>query len=971
MTGILPVPNFRYLSKMQKTMKKTIVLSAVAVAAALVSCNKEQDNLVPEKPQGIPFEITAGTVDTKTANDDVHTTWVAGDKINLFHAENNTDSYVSDGTFTAAADGASVAFSGTLGEALDGEKNYDWYALYPYENDYANTPASFDYVYIADRDNSYTQTQVGNDSKAHLAGNGYPLWGKKTNVAAATKPSIDLNQMTAVIAVNVTNKIEDDITVSKVEFWTSAETHLVGEYRANFAGASPVLTNSSGQAIATLNVSGASALAKNASGVYYFAVKPFDAPAGSSLSIRVTTDEGVQTSENIVPLNYSFTAGKIYTLNFNFTNKTVNLAQFPYNDPTWLTAQSINPGESSSKDLNGAAQTVTPITITSTDGGTKTRIFKTGTPATYDLRVYKNGGSLTVATTSSSYVIEKITFAGSGLSAANLSADSGTYAEGTTTWTGLAQDVKFTATENWNIKNIGVFYRTATASDHILIVPVRAFDAAYTAGSVGITIKQLNIADLVVDSSSAGYVDYSVAGNTITVNLSANGSTSPRNIVVSVSSVSAGVDETVTITQAGAPATISSLTTGSGKTAKGKVAAVSKKGLILADNTAAIFVYSDTDETGRTIGDIVQVSGSVAEYNTGLQFAKSGLSIEDAPGSITYSTTPTVYDKAAINAFLANEHNEFADLIQFTGVVKKDGSYYNIIVGGGDTPNVTLYSPLSSLLTGVADGDNVTITGYAYNITSGKCCVIPTIVTNNETTPKIVYSDITGVSAAGVTNQNVSGSAFRISGWTPNVTFTGCVTAASINAACTQITYTVGENTGSTERNGTIVVTFTKSGESDVPYTINVSQNAPLAIANLDFTFNAGTIAANTAITDITLPTGMSYDTSIAATNYKCYANYVGMRADKCAYIVHFDVAAASIDFTGRRQGSGDSTNSMTVSGSTDGITYTAIETISITETSDTKKTVSNDINSSYRYIKFTFNKQNGNYSLKQINIKK
>ena len=856
-------------------MKKTIILSVVAVAAtAFVSCQKEQDNLVPEKPQGIPFEITAGTVDTKTVNDDVHTTWVYGDQINLFHAVNATTDYVSDGAFTAAADGASVAFNGTLGEALDNEKNYDWFALYPYENDYANTPAQFDYVYIADRNNSYTQTQVGNDSKAHLAGDGYPLWGK-TNVAAATKPAITMNQMTSVIAVNVTNKIDDPITVSKVEFWSSAETHLVGEFRVNFSGTSPVLSNSAGEGIATLNVSGASALAKDASGVYYFAVKPFDAPAGSSLSIRVTTKEGdVQTSENIVPAKYSFTAGKIYTLNFNFTNKTMNMAQFPYNDSDWLTDQGINPGESSSKDLNGSAQTVTPITITSTDGGgTKTRIFKTGTPATYDLRVYKNGGSLTVAPTSSSYVIEKVTFVGSGLTAAKLSADSGTYTEASTTWTGLAQDVTFTASDTWIIKNIGVFYRTATASDHILIVPVKAFDAAYTAGSVGITIKQLNIADLVVDSSSAGYVDYSVAGNTITVNLSANGSTSPRNIVVSVSSVSAGVDETVTITQAGAPATISSLTTGSGKTAKGKVAAVSKKGLILADNTAAIFVYSDNNETGRTIGDIVQVSGSVAEYNTGLQFAKSGLSIEDAPGSITYSTTPTVYDKAAINAFLANEHNEFADLIQFSGVVKKDGSYYNIIVGGGDTPNVTLYSPLSSLLTGVADGDNVTITGYAYNITSNMCCVIPTIVTNNETTPKIVYSDITGVSAAGVTNQNVSGSAFRISGWTPNVTFTGCVTAASINAACTQITYSASENSLTTQRAGTIVVTFSKAGEEDVQYTINVTQDANTPSTTWNLATNSYASATDDLVTWSSTPMTMTLEKGSSSTKPN---NYLG-----------------------------------------------------------------------------------------------
>lgn len=874
MTGKLPVKNSRYHSKMQKAMKKTIFLSVVAVtAAALVSCQKEQDNNVPEKPQGIPFEITAGTVETKTANDGMQTTWKAGDKINLFHAEEDTDSYVSDGSFTAAADGASVAFNGTLGEALDGEKNYDWYALYPYENDYANSPALFDYVYIADRNNSYTQTQVGNDSKAHLAGDGYPLWGK-TNVAAATKPAITMNQMTSVIAVNVTNKIDDPITVSKVEFWSSAETHLVGEYRVNFSGTSPVLSNSAGEGIATLNVSGASALAKDASGVYYFAVKPFDAPAGASLSIRVTTDEGVQTSENIVPLNYSFTAGKIYTLNFNFTNKTVNLSQFPYNDPDWLTAQSINPGGSSDKDLNGATQTVGSITVSSTDGGTKTRVHKTtGTPDTYDLRVYKNGGSLTVAPTSSSYVIEKVTFAGSGLTAAKLSADSGTYTEETTTWTGLAQDVTFTASDTWNIKNIGVFYRTATASDHILIVPVKAFDAAYTAGSVGITIKQLNIADLVVSSSSAGYVDYSVVGNTITVNYSTNSNPSPRDIVVSVSSASAGVDETVTITQAGGPSAVSTLVYDTPGTVTAQIAAFSTKGFILADNTGAILVYTNANNSSTySIGQTMTVGGTVGHYNRGLQLPTESTITPGAAGSFEYPT-PTTFTETEIGVWNSDEADRFASYVTLTGVIKKNGSNYDIIVGAGSDANVTLYYPLSTFTSGLAEGDNVTITGYAMNVMSSKCGIVPTNVVNNETTPKIIYSNITGVAAAGVTNQKVSGSAFRVAGWTPDVTFTGCVSEASINAACTQITYSASENSLTTQRAGTIVVTFSKAGEEDVQYIINVTQDANTPSTTWNLATNSYASATDDLVTWSSTPMTMTLEKGSSSTKPN---NYLG-----------------------------------------------------------------------------------------------
>lgn len=140
-------------------------------------------------------------------------------------------------------------------------------------------------------------------------------------------------------------------------------------------------------------------------------------------------------------------------------------------------------------------------------------------------------------------------------------------------------------------------------------------------------------------------------------------------------------------------------------------------------------------------------------------------------------------------------------------------------------------------------------------------------------------------------------------------------------------------------------------------------------IASLNFSFSASGITNNTAITNVSLPDGMKYDTSIAAAQYKCYANYLGMRSNNCAYIVHFDVAAASIDFTGKGQSA--SGNKITVSGSSDGSDYVDIEEFSVNDSNDTKKTVSKSINSSYRYIKFTFSKSSGNYALKEINIKK
>lgn len=830
MTGVLPEPNSRYRSKMQKIMKKTMLLmSAVAVAAAaLVSCNKEQDVKI-EEPKGIAFEITAGTVDTKTANDDVHTTWVAGDKINLFHAEKDTDSYVSDGTFTAAADGASVAFSGTLGEALDGEKNYDWYALYPYEDDYGNSPESFDYVTIGSLAGE-TQVQAGNNSKAHLAGVGYPLWGRRLNIAAATKPAITLNQMTAIIAVNVTNKIASGIKVSQIQFSASSELSLIGTFRADFHGASPALENAAVNPVATLDVTGAATLATDASAIYYMAVKPFEAPAGSKLTIVVTTDQGSQTLSNIVPANYNFAAGKIYTLSFNFTNKTVNLAEFKYNDSSWLSAQGIAlPAENGSTNLEGAAQTVNPIVVTSTDGGTKTRVFNSG--GVYDLRVY-NGGSLTIAATNDNF-ISKITIAGKNITNLGLATAN--------TWTGKQVSVHLPASGTANINTINVFYQACEATDHLLEVPITSYNVAYNSTSQGISFYKANVDDMVITSTSDGYIDNSVAGNTITVNFSANAGSSPRDIVVNISSAKAGFDEDITITQAGAPATISNLSDGNAGTVTAQVAALTTNGFVIADNTGAIFVYKSGQ--GVSIGQTVTVSGTVGNYNKCLQFPSSCTVTKGDAGSYSYGPA-TTFTSTEITDWNSDTSNRLASYVTMTGVAKKNGSNIDLIVGGGSTANATLYSPVATHTAGVAEGDNITVTGYAVNVMSSKCGIIPTAVVNNETTPKLLFEDITGVAAAGVTDAALTVAPYRIDGWTPVVTKTGCVSAASINAACTTVTYSVSNNESASAQAGTIVVTFQKGGESDVVFTINVAQLGKASGTSYVYTFTSKTWAA-------------------------------------------------------------------------------------------------------------------------------
>ena len=160
-------------------MKKLFITwGFVAAALTLFSCAKQEASLQDAQPakSGLPFELVAG-VDTKTeATDAGVVTWKSGDKLNVFHAVAGSKTYGSNDQFTFSS---GSSFTGTLQDGELTADAYDWYALYPYYSG-IETPANTSKGYTTFRN---AQTQVGNDSMAHLCGSNMPLYGKKTNVA--------------------------------------------------------------------------------------------------------------------------------------------------------------------------------------------------------------------------------------------------------------------------------------------------------------------------------------------------------------------------------------------------------------------------------------------------------------------------------------------------------------------------------------------------------------------------------------------------------------------------------------------------------------------------------------------------------------------------------------------------------------------------------------------------------------------
>ena len=298
-------------------MRKTIFTLGLMLAAALslTSCSKNEEvNFTPElKPS---FELFAN-LESRTTNDGMSTKWAAGDAINVFHAVATSDDYKSDGSFSTAD--ASGLFKGTLSEELTAE-SYDWYALYPYKS-YITTPAeqTEGYVYIGSKSNE-VQTQNGNNSMAHIAGKNYPLVGVVKNVPASVKPEITMSHISSLVEFNVTNTLDEDITVTAIRL-TSVEA-IIGSYYINFAGDDVVYKNHTEywSATATLEVKNGTPIKKGESAKFYMAIKPHSVDDDF---LKVEVDATAATGNGTFSKSYSdvktsFVAGKIKTIKVNF-----------------------------------------------------------------------------------------------------------------------------------------------------------------------------------------------------------------------------------------------------------------------------------------------------------------------------------------------------------------------------------------------------------------------------------------------------------------------------------------------------------------------------------------------------------------------------------------------------------------------------------------------------------------------------
>lgn len=303
-------------------MKKQIFTLGLMLAATftLTNCDKISDN---EQFAKNDFTIFATpSVETKTVNDGVTSSWKADDALSVMHAVAGSSNYVKDGKFVVAENDVDAGrFTGELGEALDASKSYDWYMIYPYSGKMADPVNDGVCYFYVGRGATQAQTQKGNNSMDHLSGIDVPLYATAKGLAGSSTPTVDMHHLCAAVAFNLTNNSAADLIVSSIEF-TSTEP-IVGTYYINIAGDEPVYVSSGESYVsntAKLTVSGGSAIKKGNSAKFYMAIKPHTVAKGGKISIKVTANDGSTYTNDInVSSAATFKAGKIQTINVDYS----------------------------------------------------------------------------------------------------------------------------------------------------------------------------------------------------------------------------------------------------------------------------------------------------------------------------------------------------------------------------------------------------------------------------------------------------------------------------------------------------------------------------------------------------------------------------------------------------------------------------------------------------------------------------
>ena len=315
-------------------MKTLRLLIGAAVLLDITGCASIETE-TPEvvKSGGSAMELYANA-SSRTSNDGLYTLWSEGDKIGVFHMATGGGNYVNDGEFVLKS-GSKECFNGALNsdDALISTTTYDWFAIYPYRASLLS-PKGDGANYVIGSLPMSCQTQTGNNSTAHMAGEHMPLVGSVKGVAAADSPSITVANVASMVEVVVRNNSEQNIAVKRVSF-SVAGCNLVGSFSVDFSkSGSVVCTPISGEVadVATLQIEGGENFASRSQASFYLAVAPFVAKLGSVVTFDVVLQssegEKLHSKSQALTDDLLFVSGKSKRIILNF-DSDLDIVELP------------------------------------------------------------------------------------------------------------------------------------------------------------------------------------------------------------------------------------------------------------------------------------------------------------------------------------------------------------------------------------------------------------------------------------------------------------------------------------------------------------------------------------------------------------------------------------------------------------------------------------------------------------------
>ena len=252
--------------------------------------------------------------------------WEVGDDISVNFVQGEVSELQ---TFKVTAVGGGIA---TLSGKGPRSGNYDVYAVYPAIPKSTSATALQNLpVTIANE-----QAQVGNELTIN---NNALIWGEKKNVNFDNPNfSLEFLPKTALLRFNIMNLLDENITITKVEFEYDGESNLNTISSLNMNTGS--LSGTSTPKAYSVEITGGSSVAKDATFDAYMAILPTASVSDGNYKVTVTINAG---DENTRPFTITLDASDVGNGAFSVGNRYVFELDIDDSSNGFVASEAVSP----------------------------------------------------------------------------------------------------------------------------------------------------------------------------------------------------------------------------------------------------------------------------------------------------------------------------------------------------------------------------------------------------------------------------------------------------------------------------------------------------------------------------------------------------------------------------------------------------------------------------------------------------